>query len=148
MDDEDFEFLNKFKWRLMGQGQYVTRHQRRAEYTDLSKRKVIRMHNQIMNPLKGFEVDHVNLNPLDNQKKNLRIATRTQNQVNTKKRLGTSSIYKGAFWNKKNQIWLSSICFNHKHFYIGRFKTAIEAAHAYDLKAKELFGKFARLNFA
>ena len=52
----------------------------------------------------------------------------------------TKSINRDAF--------VSQIVINYKHIYLGIYKSEIEAAKAYDRKAKELFGEFARPNFS
>lgn len=66
--------------------------------------------------------------------------------MNMRGHKNSSSQYKGVSWHTKELIWISRITFNRKEIYIGRFKDEIEAAKAYDEKAKELFGKFAYLN--
>lgn len=43
--------------------------------------------------------------------------------------------------------WQAQVKHNRKNVYVGLFNTALEAARAYDEKAKELFGEFAQLNF-
>jgi len=49
---------------------------------------------------------------------------------------------------KKSFPWVAQISHNNKMFHLGYFKIEKEAAIAYDKKANELFGEFARLNFS
>jgi hypothetical protein len=55
------------------------------------------MHRLILG-IPNSEVDHVNGNPLDNRRVNLRLATRAQNSANTRSRKNTTSKYKGVYW--------------------------------------------------
>ena len=106
------------------------------------------MHREILNLTLGnkLRVDHKNCNGLDNQKQNLRFATKSQNGMNQKIRMGTSK-YKGVSWHKNRNKWAVWICNNGKRQYLGYFTNEVDAAQAYDRKAKELFGEYARLNF-
>lgn len=93
-------------------------------------------------------IDHRNGNGLDNRKTNLRVATRQQNSMNRKKvSKKTSSLYKGVCRIKRVHPWRAQITYNEVSIYIGLYKTEEEAARAYDKKATELFGEFAKLNF-
>ena len=58
-----------------------------------------------------------------------------------------SSNYKGVSFHSRDRIWESHITVNKKQYYVGRFNSEIEAAHARDLKAIELHGEYANLNF-
>jgi hypothetical protein len=102
--------------------------------------RTFRMHNMIMLPALGEVVDHENLSGLDNRKKNLRRANRSQNGGNVIARSKTG--YKGVYphGNKSFRARLQG-----QH--LGTYKTKEEAARAYDEKAREVFGKFARCNF-
>lgn len=93
-------------------------------------------------------VDHKNSNTLDNRKENLRLATDSQNGGNSRIAKNNSSGFKGVHYQSKGKRrWIASLTNNKKFMYLGCFYSAIEAAKAYDLKAKELFGEFARPNF-
>ena len=104
------------------------------------------MHRFILNAPKGQYVDHRDRNGLNNQKRNLRFCTQSQNMMNLKSSTGTSK-YKGVSWNIKYKRWQSHIRLNYKLKNLGSYNSEIEAALAYDHAARELFGEFARLNF-
>ena len=90
-------------------------------------------------------VDHINHDPLDNHRHNLRLATRSQNAANVGPYANNTSGYKGVDFNQGK--WRARITQHGKRHFLGTFDTAEEAARAYDSKALELFGEFASLNF-
>ncbi len=141
IDDEDYELVSQYKWYAHNRHGYWY-----ATHTDNKNKKVISMHRLIMGVPKEKLVDHQNRNTLDNRKENLRICTRSQNLMNQKRVNGTSK-YKGVFWYKRHSKWNAYISFNKKRLHLGYFENEIDAAKAYDKKAKELFGEFALSNF-
>lgn len=97
---------------------------------------------------KGMMVDHIDRNPLNNRRNNLRIATNGQNSRNVPKTSAKrSSVYKGVSWHKRKNKWIASCAINSRNKFLGYFNDEIEAAKAYDLSAKELHGEFANTNF-
>jgi hypothetical protein len=133
VDDEDFEYLNQYHWRLGTKGY--------AE-SDING-KTTGMHRLILNAPKGSEVDHKDHNKLNNQKYNIRICTTSQNQQNkiprgTSKYLGVKIV--------KGKI-KAAIKVNNKYIHLGTFKTEKQAAFVYDNAAKKYHGEFANLNF-
>ena len=84
---------------------------------------------------------------LNNQRYNLRKATPQENMMNRQKHKNSSSRFKGVHWYKPANKWMTQIRFNNKHIHLGCFTSETEAALAYNQKAKELFGEFAKLNF-
>ncbi len=105
------------------------------------------LHQFITSAPEGVEVDHIDGNTLNNQRENLRFATRSQNAANapgwSKKE---SSDFKGVFPNGKTG-WMAKAKFNHQNHYLGTFKSEEDAAKAYDSKAIEFWGEFAWTNF-
>lgn len=61
-------------------------------------------------------------------------------------RVVKTSKYKGVTWDKGRNKWQSRIKKDGKSIYIGRYVSEEEAGRAYNKKAIELFGEFAKLN--
>ena len=139
VDDEDFKWLNKWKW-----------HAKKEKNTFYARRKkngkTILMHRVVMFPKDGSEIDHKYYNGLNNQKNNLRICTKQQNIWNTQPYANKSSKFKGVCWHKSTQKWQARISFNYEKTLIGFFKFEIDAAIAYNSKAKQFFGEYAYQN--
>ena len=107
------------------------------------------MHRLIMNAPKGLQVDHINNVGIDNRRFNLRLCNQSNNQANRGLDKDNTSGYKGVTFKKdkpRNKPWQAQINYKGKHYSIGYFATKEEAAKAYNAKAKEFFGEFARLN--
>lgn len=142
VDDEDFEKINQYKW-------HYDNNRRRDGYAVAQtgyKGKKIYMHRFIVNAQKEQEIDHIDGNKLNNQKSNLRVVTRSQNNYNQRPQINASSKFKGVTWHKKAQKWMATIHTKDNKIYLGVFTEEAEAAKAYNKIAKELFGEYARLN--
>jgi hypothetical protein len=138
VDDEDYEDLSQYKWGYHKGGN----HARRAFWITPKKRGTIEMHRLIMKPPKDMVVDHINMDGLDNRRANLRVCTFKQNCQNRKVRPDNKVGFKGVFRLKDGRFQVT--CANK---YVGKFDTAESAARAYDERAKEVYGEFARFNF-
>jgi hypothetical protein len=135
IDREDWERAIGFNWYLqhgyaVGKPQWVS----------------ISLHRFIMNAPYGVEVDHINGNPLDCRKSNLRLCSRAQNARNSKKRVGGTSRFKGVYFESQTRKWRAVITVDYKSIRLGRFLSEIDAALAYNAAAIEHHGEFARLN--
>jgi hypothetical protein len=149
VDDDDFERVSRHKWiawtkERNGKKQvYAVRTFRRPN----KLQRTVQLHRFIVdewNP--DVLVDHANRNPLDCRRDNLRRCNDSQNLQNSTKRSGVTSKYKGVHWYPKYGKWAARIQHNKKRMSLGYFEREVDAAAAYNLKAKELFGEFAVLN--
>lgn len=145
IDEDDYKLVSEFKWfvDIKGKQKYAKCKKYIGRVSGKYIYKRLYLHRLIMNPPKGMDVDHINGNGLDNRRCNLRICTRSQNIRNAIGKKGTSQ-YKGVCRHRNS--WLASITKDYKQIHIGHYSTEIEAAKAYDKKAKELFGEFAKFN--
>lgn len=95
----------------------------------------------------SVNIDHINSIKTDNRIANLRLAASQQNSFNARKtKAKTTSLFKGVAWHKVAKKWRAYITLNNKHIHIGLFSSEIEAAQAYNHKAKLIFGSFAKTN--
>lgn len=105
------------------------------------------LHRIITNAPDSLVVDHINRNHLDNRRENLRICTNSQNLMNSSKHKDSSSGFKGVCrCRSKTHPWRAYIVVDYKQKHLGNFKTAEEAARAYNEAAQELHGIYANLN--
>lgn len=95
----------------------------------------------------GFaETDHKDHDGLNNQRLNLRDATRSQNHANQQPQIKGSSRFKGVYWHKMGRKWLAQIVIKGHRHYLGLYVLEEDAARAYDQAALEAFGEYACLN--
>lgn len=142
VDDEDYAAMNAIKWFIKTSTRGLKYAVGRIYNQDFPNGKHVRMSRIIINCPPDKEADHRNHDTLDNRRKNLRVVTRTQGNVN-RRPFGASG-YKGVI--RDNNRWISSITVCRKRFYLGSFDSPEEAALAYNAKAKEVHGEFAYLN--
>lgn len=140
VDDCDFHWLSQIKWQFQKSGYAIG-----VLFGRRKTLKKVYMHRLILLAPDTVEVDHKNHNGLDNRRKNLRTATRKQQNANKRKFSGTS-IYKGVNLRRDKLKWCAQIKSNGKAKYLGSFDTEEEAARVYNEYAAEEFGEFAHLN--
>lgn len=106
----------------------------------------ILVHRLLARPGPDEVVDHINSDGLDNRRANLRVCSPSQNAAAARSK-GSKWGFRGVAKSGHEKTWFSQIRCRGKNHYLGRFPTPEAAARAYDAKALELFGPFARPNF-
>lgn len=130
-DLEDYDKIKDYTWNV-ADGYVVSD----------SYKRTTRFHRFIMNcNNRKFDIDHINHNTVDNRKNNLRIVTRSQNQMNTKLRSNNTSGVKGV--SKQDNKWKVSIQVNKESKYIGLFDNFDDAVKARKNAEKKYFGEYA-----
>lgn len=141
IDVEDVKYVDGFNWFSVNYSKTVYA-ARKTKLTGCS-RTTVYMHREIMRPGKGMEVDHSDHDGLNNQKSNLRICTRSQNQMNTRIMSNSKSGLKGAVWCKKKRKWLSTITINGRLKFLGYYATKEQAHQKYQEESIKHYGEFA-----
>lgn len=139
VDDEDYDKLKNLSWYIQ-KGRYTNY----AMHSTRVGKKVIHigMHNLVT----GIKlVDHRDSNGLNNQKQNLRSCTNSQN-MQSRSKTWSKSGFKGVSYCRRDFVYIAAIGINGKSIRIGSFSTGLLAAKAYDTKALEIFGEFAKTN--
>jgi hypothetical protein len=118
VDDSDYDFLNQWKWYITSNG-YVARKDKEGRH--------FRMHRVLMNTPIGMDTDHINRNKLDNRRNNLRICTRSENNINSKTRKDNGSNFTGVCWDNSKNKWRSFINVDKNRIELGYFHLKKEA---------------------
>lgn len=128
--------LDKHTWGIDTNG-YV--------YTNI-KRKKVYLHRFLLNAPSELFVDHINHDKSDNRRSNLRLCTHQENNMNQRIFDRGTSKYKGVFYDKRYNVWLSRISVNNISLYLGTYYNERDAAIAYNTAAIKYYKEFANLN--
>jgi hypothetical protein len=139
----DFDRVATHRWQAAQSDSGKRREVRRNRGP---KKKTLLLHRVILDAPDGVLVDHINGNPLDNRRENLRLCSRSENSRNQRKLRETASKYKGVSPNRISGRFRAFIWLNNKQIYLGTYMTEIEAALAYNEAARRLHGEFASPN--
>jgi hypothetical protein len=148
VDDEDYEVVSRYRWRVRederGPGRRVN-----GPYAFARKKKAGRTFSIFMhNVVTGLRhVDHIDHDGLNNTRGNLRPATGSQNNANSRPRRGCSSAFKGVCWDKRRGYWVAYIRIDGRQHNLGQFADEEAAARTYDAAALAAWGDYACINF-
>tara|TARA_Y100000310_G_scaffold87272_1_gene84086 strand:+ start:869 stop:1354 length:486 start_codon:yes stop_codon:yes gene_type:complete len=144
VDDWDHWWLSQWKWTadVRANGDVYAR---RVAGGRKAPHKIY-MHRVILQASSGTLVDHKDRNPLNNQRDNLRFATRAENRANGVRRRTSSGRFKGVSKYGATR-WEATIKVDGSKRVLGRFPTDVEAARAYDTAVLALYGQPVVLNF-
>ena len=125
VDAEDLQRVAQAKWSIHSAG-YAYRIKTRK-----GQKEMIYLHREVLN-LKAGEgvVDHINGDPMDCRKENLRVLPSNAHNLQNRRRAFGSSSYRGVTFNKQKQRWIAQIGYNNQRFYGGTYQDEQKAALA------------------
>lgn len=136
VDAKDYELVSTHSWSIYN-GYPVAR----------IDHKTVKVSRLILNVKdSGILVDHINGNPLDSRRINLRTCNKMQNVWNCKTGKNNTSGYTGVQFEKRNNKWIATIVAKGERKWLGTFETKEEAAKARRNAEIELLGEFAPHN--
>jgi hypothetical protein len=151
VDDDDYYWLSQWNWFAVEiKNTWYARRSRKKGVLRSNEKYEIYLHRIVMrcNELDNtLVIDHLDKNGLNNQKENLRLCTKSENNKHTSSHKNSSSQYLGVSYDKNRNKWTASLMNNGVRILFKRYNTEIEAAQAYDITAKTQFGVYANLNF-
>lgn len=134
IDDEDYDRVSAHHWRIHNKRNYVT-----SVFNIKGKKKAIFLHRFIMNPPEGMFIDHINRDPLDNRRSNLRVVTHQQNMRNKGVYKNNKSGCRGIYHRPSTGKYETQISHKGKNIHIGTFQDIDSAICAYNEAHKKMF---------
>jgi len=135
IDIEDINKIKKHRWSY--NGNYIISGRGKEQ---------LKLHRYVMNYSGNKEIDHININKLDNRKQNLRIVNRSLNAFNSGLHINNKSGYSGVYQNKTKK-WVVNIKINNRTKYLGQF---ININNAINIRRKaeiKYFGEYSNKNY-
>lgn len=156
IDEEDYDLVDGIKWGVSTKSKrnkfyvrryinfrYVTdpktgKRKQKQDCQQLHREIIKRKLNRKEEDIKGLQVDHINGDPLDNRRENLRLVTSKENNWNVGPNKTNTSGYVGVVWHKRGQKWYArawGTCEQtgkSKLKSLGLYNDKEEAARAYD----------------
>lgn len=130
VDDEIFEVVRKLRWHGVRSSHLIYA---RTSMLDKLGHKFMLLHHLVLGavPEKGYVVDHIDGDGLNNQRANLRILTRRQNTQNQHRKKPPTSKYPGVSLQKNSGKWITHIYISGKPLHVATSDTEEEAFAKY-----------------
>ena len=143
VDIDDLEKIGEYRWHADWNQSKKAYYATSSVNISYKKQKTIRLNRLIMNAPKGLVVDHIDGNPLNNRKSNLRVCTPSQNCTNKGKYITNTTGHKGLV--KVKDTYEVYISINGKSTYVGCSKEYEAAVKIQEEKSKMIHGEFFRI---
>lgn len=134
VDEREIERISRYNWKIA------------KGYIERSNKGMpkIKLHQFIMGftPSDDFLIDHINRNPLDCRRENLRIVTRQQNCMNKGFQKNNKTGFTGVYFDTNAGKYASKIGLNDRRILLCKSADPVDCAQAYNIASEYLFGEF------
>ena len=130
IDEEDLNRVITHKWRLWNDRVFT------------GVKKPVSIHHFILGVKSNIVIDHINSNPLDNRKCNLRECTHQLNRLNNIIPSNNTSGFAGVRWSDNRKKWEVEIRANNKRSHLGRYSLQEDAVYARYIAEVLLYKEF------
>ena len=134
IDKEDINKIKDHNWHM------ESRHKKYIA-TQIN-RKTVKIHRFLMNAKENEQVDHIDGNPLNNKKSNLRIVNGSQNSINRFYPNRNKSGVIGVHWITRDEIWIAKITVDKKDIILYRGKDKEEAIRRRKEAEEKYYGEY------
>ncbi|MDV5977901.1 UNVERIFIED_CONTAM: HNH endonuclease [Streptococcus canis] len=104
------------------------------------------LHRYLFGHREGLEVDHINLDTLDNRSENIRFCTRQQNQINQGLQVNNTSGVTGVSFYRPRNKYRARIKISQQEVHLGYYDTFLKATQARNVGMELFFGEYGRYN--
>ncbi|NJP41191.1 endonuclease [Oscillospiraceae bacterium HV4-5-C5C] len=104
------------------------------------------LHDYLFEHRDGFEIDHINLDTLDNRRCNIRYCTHQQNQMNQPLQQNNTSGVSGVSYYPSRHKFRARIKVNQHEIHLGYYDTFEDAVMARNVGMLCMFGQYGRYN--
>ena len=112
----------------------------------ISNRDGYKLHQYLIDCPKGYEIDHISLDTLDNRACNLRVVTHQQNQINQPLQRNNTSGVSGVSYYPPRGKYRARIKIGQHDIHLGYYQTFEEAVQARNVGMECMFGEYGRYN--
>lgn len=138
-DKEDFNLISKYTWTNTKDGYAIT-----TVHVSPNEKYGLYMHKLIMENSDIYQIDHIDGNPRNNQKYNLRPALIQENSMNHKIHSNNTSGTSGVFYSNTSNKWVAKIGYKMKSITLGYYNTKEEAVQARKDAEEKYYGDWSR----
>lgn len=127
IDLEDLEKVKKIKWSITSNG--------------YPRNRNVRLHQFLIGSKKGYDVDHIDRDKMNNRKSNFRYIKRNLNAFNAVIQKNNTTGVTGVTFRKDFKKYTAQICANYKNIYLGSFSNKSDAVKARKEAELKYFGE-------
>lgn len=142
IDAADAGFIGQWNWCACKHGKEGTFYAARGERLGKNRKRTLLLHRAVIGYDGPLEIDHIDQNPLNNRRANLRLCTHAENLRNRKAHRDNKLGIKGVHWSPKTNSFEARVVLARKLVHYSRHTTAEEASQAYQQAAKLHHGEF------